>query len=86
MPTTEDGHTKYYYTCVDAVVNIMLENDRYLHSKRNKELSKIVAEQIQCSVRTAQRYIADAKKEIRRIGNQKKDQAFIKSMRDLEFL
>jgi hypothetical protein len=86
MPAIEDEHTKKFYMCVDAVVNIMFENDRYLHSKRSKELSKIVAEQIKCSIRTAERYIAEAKKEIRKIGRLKKEEAFIKSIRDLEFL
>ena len=86
MPQTEDEHTKRFYFCVDTVVVIMLENDRYLKSKRSKELSEIVAEQLKCSKRTAQRYIKEARAEINRIGKDKKEKSLTKAIRDREYL
>jgi hypothetical protein len=75
-----------FYGCVDAVIVIMLENDRYLHAKRNIELTETVAEQLLCSKRTAQRYIAEARKEVNRIGKEKKEKALARALRDRELL
>lgn len=86
MPKIDDKHTDIVWSRVDAVVNLILENDRYLHSKRNKELCKTVMDKFSLAERTAYRYVAEAKKEIRKIGQRDKEKAFIQAIRDREFL
>ncbi len=82
----EKKHTIRFYQAVDAVVLTLLENSRYLKRERSKELTSIVKEQLQCTARTAQRYIHEARKEILKIGNEKREIAFIKEIRDREYL
>lgn len=82
----QDEHTQFFWTRVDSVVVLILENDKYLQSKRNVELTKTIIEQFSVSDRTAQRYIAEAKKAVRRLGLEKRDKAFDKAIRDREFL
>lgn len=86
MPKTIDGTTEIVWARVDAVVNLILENDRYFQSKRGKELTDIVMQRFGVSDRTAQRYVVEAKKEIRRIGGKDARAAFIKAIQDREFL
>lgn len=86
MPTTNDQHTEIVWVRVDAIVNLILENDKYLHSKRNAELTQKVMGYFGISERTAQRYVSEAKKEIRKIGQSGKKEAFIRAIRDREFL
>jgi len=80
------NHSVKFYQAVDAVCTILLENTRYLKSKRNKELTQIVTEQLGCSTRTAQRYVSEARREILRIGKEQKEAAFIREIRDREYL
>lgn len=82
----ERKHTIRFYQAVDAVVLTLLENSRYLKRERSKELTAIVKEQLQCTARTAQRYIHEARKEIRKIGSEKREAAFIREVRDREYL
>ena len=86
MPKTKDGHTEEYWTRVDEVVVMLLDNDSYLTAKRSEVFTNVVAEHFGVSIRQAQRYIAAAKREVRRIGKEKRDKAFLKAMRDREFL
>ena len=79
-------HTEMVWSRVDSVVNLILENDRYLQSKRNGELTQLVVKQFNVSERNAQRYIGEAKKEIRRVGIKEKEKAFVRAIRDREFL
>lgn len=75
------------YQKIDAIVSFILENDRYLQPKRSAELSEVIQEKFKLgSIRTAQRYIAEARKEIRKLGKQQKEKAFHKAIRDREFL
>lgn len=82
----KDEHTDIVWTRVDAVVNLILENDRYMQSKRNSELTKSVMEKFKLAERTAQRYISEAKKEIRKLSQADKKNAFAKAMHDREYL
>lgn len=84
--TPKEEHTEIVWTRVDAVVNLILENDRYMQSKRNPELTKSVIEKFGLAERTAQRYISEAKKEIRKLSQANKKNAFVRAMRDREFL
>jgi uncharacterized protein YaeQ len=86
MPTTEDRHTDTFYTKVDQVVIQILKNDRFIQNKRLSELTKIICEKMNVSERTAFRYIAEAKKEVRRMGKAKKQSAFKKAIQDREFI
>lgn len=86
MPATKGKHTDQLWQRIDAVVNLILENDRYLQSKRSKELTAIIAKKFDVSKRTAQRYIDEARKEIRKIGKAEKKKAFEKAIRDRELL
>lgn len=79
-------HTESGWLKIDEVTNLILENDRFMDTKRAGELTDIVMGKYNCSKRTAYRYIQAAKKEIRKIGKQNRDKAFIKAMRDREYL
>lgn len=85
MPRVKD-HTETGWLKIDVVVNLILENDRFLDAKRAGELIEIVMSKFDCSERQAYRYVQSAKKEIRRIGKQNKEKAFIKALRDREYL
>jgi len=82
----DDEHTDIVWSRVDAVVSLILENSRYLESKRNGELNEKVMEKFDVSERTAQRYVAMAKREVRRIGKENKEKAFLRAIRDREYL
>lgn len=86
MPRIQDEHTDVVWQKVDAIVSLILENDKYLNPNRKSNLTKIVMEQFDVEERTAQRYIAFARKEIRKIGKEKKEKSFSKAIRDREFL
>lgn len=86
MPRTDEKHTDIVWARVDSVVNLILENDRYLLSKRNGDLCRMVMEKFAIAERTAYRYIAEAKKEIRKLVSTDKTKAFARAMRDREFL
>ena len=82
----ETEHTDLIWSRIDAVVNLILENDKYYQAKRNKELVDTVMKKFEVAERTARRYVAEAKKEVRRVGSADKKKAFVKAMRDREFL
>lgn len=82
----QEKHTEIVWSRVDAVVNLILENDRYLQAKRNGELCREVMEKFQIKERTAFRYIAEAKKEIRKLSDTDKKVAFARAMRDRDYL
>jgi hypothetical protein len=82
----ESGHTDIVWARIDSVVSLILENDKYFQSKRNKELCDTVMKKFDVSQRTAELYVSEAKKEIRKIGKADKKKAFVKAIRDREFL
>ena len=86
MPAIEGEHTDSFWSKVDAVIELILNNDRYLQSKRNSELMLLVREQLNVSEATAYRYIGEAKKEIRKIGKVKRIEAYNKALRRREYL
>lgn len=86
MPETENEHRDGFGMRVDEVVLIILKNDRFIQNKRVQELADLICEKLNVSDRTAYRYIAEAKKEIRRMGKAKKQSAFKKAIQDREFI
>lgn len=86
MPTTRDGHTDLVWSRVDAIVMLILDNGKYMGSKRGAELTKLVIEKFSVSERTAQRSIAEAKKAVRELGRKNLKNAFSRAMIDREFL
>lgn len=88
MPPLEKGkeYTDRIYQRIDSIILLMLENDRYLQAKRSKELTEIVAEQFKISEDTARENIAAARKEIKKMSQLKKQDAFDKAVRDREFI
>lgn len=86
MPKAETEHTEMVWARVDSVIQVILENDRYLQSKRIKELTDKICEQFDVSDRTARKYIAEAKKEIRKYYRLNKEKAFAKAIQDREYL
>lgn len=86
MPKTDNEHTELFWSRVDSVVVLILENDRYLQAKRNPELIYLVKNQFGVEERQAQRYIKEAKKEIRKFAQIKRDEAYTKALRDREFI
>lgn len=85
IPKKED-HTPIIWSRVDAVVGLMLENDRYLSRARTKELIETVKEKFNIAERTAFRYVSEAKKVIRKISRENTANAFNRAMLDREFL
>ncbi len=86
MPKTETGHTDTFYSRVDAVVVLMLKNDRYLQSKRRDEITEKIIAQFGVSNRMAWLYLAEAKKEIRKLSKIKKKNAISKAILDREYI
>lgn len=89
MPHTDphqERHTELYWNRVDSVVSLILENVRYMQSKRSEELVQIVQDKFNLETRMAQYYIKQAKIEIRKIGKRDKEDAFIRAIRDREYL
>jgi hypothetical protein len=83
---TEKIHEKTVWSRVDAVINLILENTRYLDGKRQKELSERVAATFNVSIRTAQRYISAAKLDIRKMVSNKTEVALERALMDRELL
>jgi len=86
MPKINGKNSDILWARVDAVVSLILENDRYMQSKRNAELTDLVSEKFDISIRQAQRYIAEAKKEIKRLSGLNKEENYAKAIRDREYL
>lgn len=82
----DDKRSEIVWARIDSVVTLILENTRYMHSKRSAELVKVVMKNFELSERQSQRYVAEAKKEIRRLGVPDKKRAFIRAIQDREFL
>jgi hypothetical protein len=82
----EEKRSDIVWARIDSVVTLILENTRYLHSKRSAELVKVVMKKFDLSERQSQRYVAEAKKEIRRLGAPGKRKAFLRAIQDREFL
>lgn len=80
------NHRPQFWTRVDSVVIVLLENDKYLTEARAKELTKIVKDKFQVTPRMAQKYIAEARKVCQKLGEQKRDEAYERAIRDREFL
>ncbi|MBN8545797.1 MAG: hypothetical protein J0L60_06655 [Ignavibacteria bacterium] len=83
---TERIPEKIIWSRVDAVVNLILENTRYLDGKRQKELSELVSAKYKVSIRTAQRYISAAKLDIRNMTTAKTEAALERALMDRELL
>lgn len=83
---TTGKHTDYYYSRLDQIVLLILENDHYMKTKANRELTDKVCELLNCGDRQAQHYIADARREIKRLGKEKKEAAFRKVVKHLELV
>ncbi|MBU1095817.1 MAG: hypothetical protein KKB34_04985 [Bacteroidetes bacterium] len=86
MPRAKSKHTDTIWVRIDSVIGLILENDRYLNSKRVKELCSIISEKFDVSKRTAERYIVEAKREISKLGKKDTKKAFKKAIHDREFL
>ena len=71
---------------IDWLVQFILGNDRYLSSKKNIQLRNEVMEEFEISSSSAKRYVAEARKEIRKIIIKNKDKALNRALRDREFL
>jgi len=86
MPRIEEAYTDIVWSRVDSIIVLILDNERYMQSKRTKELVQIVMEKFAVKERTAYRYLSIAKREIRKIGKEKREKAFLKAIRDREYL
>jgi len=86
MPRTKDGHTALTWARVDEVVELILLNDRYLQKQRCKELTDVVSERFNLKKRQSVRLILAAREEIKKIGAQNKEEAFLRALRDRDYL
>jgi hypothetical protein len=88
-------HTPRIWKRIDEVVTLILSEDKYLKNKKIKsdkiperdgELTRHVEELYGVEGRTARTYIGEAKKIIRQISKEKRNQAYDKALRDRELL
>ena len=86
MPRIDGEYTEAFYIRVDAVVTLILKNDRFLESKRTHDLAMAVCDQFKIEERWAMEYIKEARKEVRRLTRLKKEKAFVHAIRDREFI
>jgi len=82
----EGGHTATFYSRIDSVIKLILENDKYLEKKRNKALTELVIKTFKVSDRMARTYITEAKKEVNRMSKKEREKSFIKALRNREYL
>jgi hypothetical protein len=71
---------------VDAVINLILEKTRYLEGKRQAELCQMVAERYKISIRQAQRYVKQAKQDLKKMTSADTAKALQRALMDREFL
>jgi len=83
---SELEHTTTTYLRVDAIIIMMLENQKYIEKNRQPDLVAIVIEQFEVGERQAQRLIGIAKKEFRKITKLKVEKALEIAILDREFL
>lgn len=76
MPKTEKGHTETTFARADAVAKLILENDKYLHGKRSKELCQLVMKEFGVEQNSAYSYIKIARADIKSLGKKDKEKAF----------
>lgn len=86
MPRIKGEHTETVWSRVDAIVVLILENQSYLGTKRNKELTTLVMKKFGIGTRSAQKHISIAKRELRKLGQEERKSAFLKAMQDRQFL
>ena len=84
--TGKEEHTDRYYIKLDAVILLLLKNDRYMTKNRSGELTEQIRETLKCSKATANRFKSDALREVRSLGKKDKDKAYKKAIRDREYL
>lgn len=78
-------HGLIVWARVDAVVSLILQNPRYIKAQRSGELTRVVIdhfkkEKVNITDRTAQRYVKEAKAEIRRISKAKLQEKISKAV------
>ena len=71
---------------VDSIAALLLENDRYLESKRSHELISMIMEKFNLQERQAWEYIKEARKLVKGMGNKDLIRNFKKAVRDRENL
>lgn len=81
-----EKHTPMYWERVSSVTLLILENPDFYKSKRAKALITVVKEQIDCSHRQAERYIREAKLDLRAITNKNKEQVLQQTLIKFESL
>lgn len=90
MPTIDDPDkekkTERIWQRVDAVSQLLCENDLYMQNHRSAELCEVIMEKYEVSKRTAQRYISEARKEVNKLGKSNKKKAFARGIRDRQYL
>lgn len=85
MPKIDEEHTDIVYARIDEVVTMILCSDRFMQTKRNTELAKAVMGKFAVSERVAYRYIAEAKREVRKLGRDRAEKVKEKMIRRLEY-
>ena len=70
---------------VDDIIIKLLEDSRSFTKARSKEITQYILDEYNVSIRTAQRYMSAAKKEIRKLSKKNVDAAYTKAMRDREY-
>ncbi|MBS3945302.1 MAG: hypothetical protein KGZ42_07385 [Melioribacter sp.] len=89
MPASNDnvdGHTPTFWIRVDAVVELILKNQNYLHSKRTESLVEMVKKQLKVEDRMAKEYIKHAKKAVKIVSSENLSRARQKAILDREAL
>jgi hypothetical protein len=82
----EDKIIEADWARIRNIAVFILENDQFLKPKINNELIVEVIKRFGVNDVSAQNYITEAKREVRKIPRLKKDKAFAKAIRDREFI
>ncbi len=81
-----DIHTEFVWARVDAVVKLIVESPRYLMVKRSKSLTELVMKNYDCSQRTAEKYIKEAKQVVKNYYRKRRDSALERALIDREHI
>lgn len=81
-----DNHIETVWTIIDEIAIMLLDNAKFLNAKRSKEFTINVMEKFGLTERTAQRYISEARKDIRKLKRLNKETALEEAIRARYFL
>jgi len=75
MPKINGEHTEVVYQRISAIINLYLDDERYIQKGWNEEFVKIIMTKFNIAKRTARRHIAIARKQYMEVLNKNTEEA-----------